>query len=89
MGYKIQRDENGNRVKVPLSDGEQARMARHLAPIFAAHEDAKKRGIGKGKGGTGECKCPNCDGTIRYAVASINGHMHACCSTPGCASWME
>jgi hypothetical protein len=33
--------------------------------------------------------CPACKtGTVHYSQAS-NGHVHARCSTAGCASWME
>lgn len=40
-------------------------------------------------GGFGSIKCPCCGGTVRYSVAKYNGHVHATCSTKGCASWME
>jgi hypothetical protein len=34
--------------------------------------------------------CPCCEtGTVSYSRASYNGHIHATCSSPGCASWME
>lgn len=42
-----------------------------------------------GRGGlSGTVDCPNCEGTLRYTVAS-NGHVWAICSTGGCARWME
>jgi hypothetical protein len=57
--------------------------------IRAAHADAKAKGFGVGKGGVSSLKCPLCpEGEIRYSVASVNGHMHAGC-TSGCVSWME
>lgn len=56
----------------------------------AAHEDAKKRGFKKGKGGSAKIKCPCCTGgELRYSVASYNGHVHGKCSTPKCMSWMQ
>jgi hypothetical protein len=37
----------------------------------------------------GRMPCPACKtGTVSYSQAS-NGHTHACCSTSGCAAWME
>lgn len=64
-------------------------MKKSMQAIVAAHEDAKAKGYGKGNGGQDSMKCPLCpDGTLRYSVASVNGHMHAVC-TNGCVSWME
>jgi hypothetical protein len=58
--------------------------------VVAAHEDAKKRGLGKGRGGSGEFPCPACGtGTVHYSVASVNGHIHAGCTTEGCIRFME
>lgn len=38
----------------------------------------------------GEIDCPNCKGgKLRFSVAKLNGHIHAACSTKGCAAWME
>ena len=68
----------------------EARMDRFSKALRAAKDDAKAHGLKKGSGGYGNVKCPNCeDGQIKYSVASYNGHMHAACSTPHCASWME
>ena len=61
-----------------------------VGAINAAKSDAKSRGLKRGNGGRGEVKCPACpDGTLRYTVAGVNGHMHAKCTTEDCASWME
>ena len=60
-----------------------------LAPISAAHADAKAKGFKKGNGGASDCDCPNCGKRLRYAVAASNGHMWARCDTEGCASWIE
>lgn len=45
----------------------------------------------KGMPGTsGELPCPCCkSGTLRYSRAGYNGHIHAACTTEGCARWME
>lgn len=82
--------------KLPTREEAEAEVARHEASIerllkasAAAHEHAINLGLGKGAGGRGELPCPlECDGTLRYSVASYNGHMHAAC-TKGCISWME
>lgn len=64
---------------------ERGVKARH-----AAKDDAHSKGFGKGHGGQGAIPCPCCDGgTLRYSVASYNGHMHGRCTTAGCVSWME
>ena len=61
-----------------------------LQAIGKAHEDADSKGFKKGHGGVGEMPCPmGCGGTLRYSVASYNGHMHAGCSTENCLRWME
>jgi ribosomal protein S27E len=61
-----------------------------IAALGAAKDDAKAHGLGRGHGGTGSVKCPSCEnGTIRYSVAGVNGHMHACRTTKGCVAWME
>lgn len=63
---------------------------RDSAAMRAAHEDARSRGLGTGKGGTGSVACPKCGtGTISYGVSSYNGHMRGFCSTPKCLAWME
>lgn len=67
----------------------EAAMERHLKAFRAAHDDAKSKGLKRGHGGHSEVPCPICGGVIQYAVASVNGHMHACCSTGGCVQWME
>lgn len=72
-------------------------LAKSLKAIVAVHEDAHSKGYGKAtskephlKGGVDSMKCPFCpDGTLRYSVASVNGHLHAACTTKGCVSWME
>ena len=39
---------------------------------------------------SGEIPCPACEtGTVRYSRAHCNRHVHARCSTPNCAAWME
>ena len=39
---------------------------------------------------SGSIPCPACEsGTVRYSRAHYNKHIHASCSTPNCASWME
>lgn len=72
------------------ADGKIISMERGLKARCAAKDHAKSLGLGKGKGGHSAIPCPGCDGgTLRYSVASYNGHMHARCTTAGCVSWME
>src|ERR1051326_3435555 len=71
-------------------DESERRMAILALAHKAAKDDARAKGFKKGHGGVGELACPICDGgRLRYSVAGYNGHMHAACSTKGCASWME
>jgi hypothetical protein len=45
---------------------------------------------GKARGLVSSMPCPvGCGGTLRYSIASYNGHVHGQCSTAGCASWMQ
>jgi len=58
------------------------RAAVARAAIVAKH--------GKSRDLVGEMACPVCaTGTLRYSIARLNGHIHAVCSTDGCARWME
>lgn len=69
---------------------DEAKMKVLLNAVCLAHEHAHEKGLGVGSGGQGEMPCPKeCGGTLRYRVASYNGHMHAACSTKDCLSWME
>jgi hypothetical protein len=75
-------------------DADEAEMNRRLdqlrVAIPACREDAKSKGLGRGNGGYGSIPCPVCKmGTLRYSVASYNGHMHGRCTTAGCMSWMQ
>jgi hypothetical protein len=68
----------------------ERRSVEGLRAAFAAHTHAGEKGFKKGNGGQGSLKCPVCqEGTLRYGVASYNGHMHAACTKAGCVSWME
>lgn len=64
------------------ADASIARVLVSRAAIVAAEK-------GKPTGGRGTIPCPNCAGELKYRIASSNGHIHAQCSTEGCASWME
>lgn len=58
------------------SDHHQERM---LAVFAVLPEDA-----------SGSFECPACGtGTVRYARARSNGHLHASCSTPQCFAVMQ
>lgn len=37
----------------------------------------------------GSITCPCCGGTVGFSRSGYNGHIHAGCSTEGCARWME
>lgn len=72
------------------ADSSLTQQAKTLLAMMAAHEDAKRKGFGKGKGGHDSFPCPTgCGGHLYYRVASVNGHMHAKCETSNCVSWME
>jgi hypothetical protein len=42
-----------------------------------------------GPGHSGTVPCPKCGGTIRWARAWSNGHMHAACDTPDCFGMVQ
>lgn len=72
------------------ADEDLAQEQKTMLAMRAAHEDAKRKGFGKGHGGHDSFPCPTgCGGHLYYRVASINGHMHAKCETSNCVSWME
>ncbi len=75
-------------AEVNVTRGDEA-MARHMLAFRAVHDDAKAKGYKKNRGGVSECRCPICEGKIRYAVSNYNGHIHAKCDTAGCVLWME
>lgn len=62
------------------------RLMKIRAAIVAACGGPWKKGMG---GSQGTVTCPCCPGLVRYSRAGYNGHIHAHCSTAGCASWME
>jgi hypothetical protein len=46
--------------------------------------------VGKQRGVSGSIPCPICEtGTLSYAVAGLNGHIHGACSTEGCVRWKQ
>jgi len=56
---------------------------------FLRHQTIRKAIIAEcPRPGNGKLVCPCCGGTVSYSRA-LNGHVHARCSTKGCASWME
>lgn len=70
-------------------DRRDRRAEEGFKAMTVAHNDAHEKGYIKGHGGQSSVACPICEGTIRYSVASVNGHMMAGCTTKGCVSWME
>ena len=75
---------------VASADGDLAAILMNETARRAAHADAKFKGFGIGKGGHDSIPCPTgCGGQLYYRVASVNGHMHARCSTDKCVMWME
>jgi hypothetical protein len=62
----------------------QTAEAKALCPKYSGYTSVKATGQRQGR-----IPCPACKtGTVGYSQAS-NGHVHARCSTEGCASWME
>lgn len=77
---------------VPTDEQEKEnneKMARFMAGMNHVFADAKTKGLKRGGGGASETKCPSCAGIISYSVASVNGHIHASCSTQGCVRFMQ
>lgn len=78
---------------LPTTEEANARRIRVeavMSALTAAKADAKAKGFGSGSAGQSSIPCPACKtGTLRYRVASVNGHMWAACTTPDCARWME
>lgn len=37
----------------------------------------------------GDIECPLCGGSVRYSIATSNGHCSAVCDRPGCVKAME
>jgi hypothetical protein len=79
------------REQAEAEEIEHEREAKEMLKAFdIAHEHASSLGLGLGKGGRGSLPCPKgCGGMLQYSVASVNGHMHARCTTKDCLSWME
>lgn len=67
----------------------QSQLEKFSTCFMAVNLEAKRLGLGKGKSGAGNIKCPVCTGDIRFQVSSHNGHVMARCSTENCVSWME
>lgn len=63
------------------------RFGRCRAAIVAHLGGPWKKGT---PGASGVIDCPSCEGgKLHFSRAGYNGHIHAHCTTPGCASWME
>lgn len=70
------------------AEADQKRFAETIARAGLIREAIVKATGGKRKVG-GQIECPACKaGKVQYTVA-YNGHVHAACSTPDCARWME
>lgn len=71
------------------AEAELERFERRIEDTSLAH--AAILGATQGEVGiSGEVACPVCQaGALRYSVASVNGHIHAQCSTDDCVRWME
>lgn len=71
------------------ADKEFQRTSDMLLALAAVSEDAKRKGLKKGNGGQGQIECPICKTSLRYSVASVNGHIWGSCSGEGCVRWMQ
>jgi hypothetical protein len=67
----------------------ESKISNMLSALAICKEDAKAKGLKRGKGGRGQVICPRCGKSLHYSVASVNGHMWGRCETSGCVSWME
>lgn len=80
------------RASLPTKEEADADFARVNDCILAmgkCREHAKAAGFKKGHGGQGQMECPVCKGTLRYSVASVNGHLWGACSNADCVRWMQ
>lgn len=69
------------------SDERAVRMLTIIAQIPGSSRDKKTKPFW---GKSGEFPCPACKtGTVRWARASVNGHMRAACTTPDCFGVIE
>jgi hypothetical protein len=83
--FKTRTKEEAEKV---LVDSDK-RLGDTRTAIVACSRDAKEKGFGQGHGGASYIPCPVCKtGTLRYSVASLNGHLWGQCSTSGCVNWM-
>lgn len=65
------------------------RIERRIEDVSVAHAAILEATQGE-VGISGEITCPVCQtGALRYSIASVNGHVHAQCSTDDCVRWME
>lgn len=62
-----------------------------IAPVLEAWARirVKEKDREPGKSVMGTIPCPVCGAVLNYGIAGGNGHVHGCCSTPGCLQWME
>lgn len=74
-------------AKIAGQDGAFRRMIAARSAIVEKLGPYKKR---QSPNAAGTIPCPNCEGgTLHYSRAALNGHIHARCTTEGCAAWME
>lgn len=77
------------RMSREQAEAEEAAFQAAFARVNTCRGAIKEK-HGKARGIRDEMPCPmGCGGTLRYSIASYNGHIHGACSTDGCASWME
>lgn len=59
------------------------RKMEAVGPVVAAWRKKPPRGKAE------VIECPACNGRLHLSQAASNGHVHGCCETEGCVSWME
>ena len=70
--------------EIAWEKAEMAKFEKAMPLINRIKREHKRRDA------TGEEPCPACRiGMLRWSHSAINGHVHGCCSTEGCLSWME
>jgi hypothetical protein len=76
-------------LKVVVTDDDLARMMALVFKCRKAITDLHGQATLR-TGVAGMMPCPACGtGKLTYRIASLNGHIAAECSTPGCVQWME
>ena len=65
------------------------RMTGLLLAMSRVREDARRKGLMRGKGGLSSIACPICGQTISYSVEGLRGMTGGECQARDCVKWQE